>query len=330
MFMKKILFLLLVAALSHVAVANDKKENATVGVALPNQLMLADPFVIEHDGWYYIYGTEAADGIVVYRSRDMKQWSRRCGNAKNGLAMHKDDVWGNSMFWAPEVYKRGDKFIMTYSSDLHICCAEADSPCGPFVQKVQRPYLPDEQGIDASIFVDDDGKAYMFWVRFMRGGNIIWVAEMTPDLMTVKIETARELIDAREGTWERKMGRIAEGPLTFKYKGKYYLTFSCNDFRSQDYAVGFAVADSPMGPYERYEKNPVLHRHCGYMGTGHHAVLRVGKKFYMVYHAHKNFEQVTPRQTLIAPMKMRRDRDGGKGAWRIEVSEKIIVPKIEQ
>ena len=326
--MKNLLLLIFTVALCSMAVANEKNENA--GVALPDQMMLADPFIIEHDGWYYIYGTEDADGIVVHRSRDMKKWSKRCGKAKKGLAMHKDDVWGNRMFWAPEVYKRGDKFIMTYSSDLHICCAESDSPCGPFVQKEQRPYLPDEQGIDASIFVDDDGKAYMFWVRFMRGGNIIWVAEMTPDLMNVKIETARELIDVKEGTWEKKLGRIAEGPLTFKYKGKYYLTFSCNDFRSQDYAVGFAVADNPMGPYVRYEKNPVLHWHCGYAGTGHHAVFRAGRKFYMVYHAHKNLEKVTPRQTLIAPMKMRRDRDGGKGAYRIEVSEKIIVPKIEQ
>ena len=327
--MKKVLFLLLTVFLSHVAFANDKNENENRGVALPGQMMLADPFILEHDGWYYIYGTEAADGIVVYRSRDMKKWSPRCGNAQKGLALHKDDVWGNSLFWAPEVYRRGDKFIMTYSCDLHICCAEADSPCGPFVQKVQRPYLPDGQVIYASIFVEDDGRAYIFWVRFMCGGNVIWVAEMSPDLMTVKIETARELIDAREGTWERKMGRIAEGPLTFKYKGKYYLTFSCNDFRSRDYAVGFAVADNPMGPYVRYEKNPVLHWHCGYAGTGHHAVLRTGKKFYMVYHAHKNLKQVTPRQTLIAPMKMRRDRDGGKGTYRIEVSEDIIVPKIE-
>lgn len=330
MFMKKVLFLLLTVFLSHVAVANDKNENENRGVAFSGRMMLADPFIIEHNGWYYIYGTEDADGIVVYRSRDMKKWSRRCGKAQKGLALHKDDVWGNSLFWAPEVYKRGDKFIMTYSSDLHICCAESDSPCGPFVQKVQRPYLPDEQGIDASIFVDDDGKAYIFWVRFMRGGNIIWVAEMSPDLMTVKIETARELIDACEGTWERKMGRIAEGPFTFKHKGKYYLTFSCNDFRSRDYAVGFAIADNPMGPYTRYDKNPVLHRHCGYAGTGHHALFRKGKKFYMVYHAHKNLKEVTPRQTLIAPMRMRRDRDNGKDAYRIEVSENIIIPKIEQ
>ena len=316
--------LLFIAALLLLTIpaqaTNDKGE------ALPQQLMLADPFVIEHEGWYYIYGTEDADGIVVYRSRDLKKWSSRCGNAKKSLALHKDDVWGNRLFWAPEVYRHGDKFIMTYSSDVHICYAESDSPCGPFVQKEQRPYLPNEGGIDASIFTDDDGKAYIFWVRFDKG-NIIWAAELTPDLKEIKMETARKLIEPIEGTWEKKMNTIAEGPFVIKHKGKYYLTYSCNDYRSQDYAVGFAVADHPTGPYKRYEGNPVLHRHCGYAGTGHHAILRKGKRLYMVYHAHNSNSKVAPRQTLIAPMKMKRDKKGG---YRIEVSKKIIVPMIEE
>lgn len=309
--------------------ANDKKTKIKNGSTQPNQMTLADPFIIKHDGWYYIYGTEDPEGIVVHRSQDMKTWSKRCGKAKKGLAMHKDDVWGNRMFWAPEVYKIGNKFIMTYSSDLHICYAESDSPCGPFKQTKKSPYLPDERGIDASIFIDDNGKAYMFWVRLMKGGNIIWVAEMTQDLRNIKIETAKELIDVEENTWEKRMGRIAEGPLTIKYKGKYYLTYSCNDFRSQEYAVGFAVADNPLGPYKRYPQNPILHRHCGYAGTGHHAIFRDNKRYYMVYHAHKSHSEIAPRQTLISPIKMRRDNNNGKNRYRIDVSDKIIIPKIE-
>jgi beta-xylosidase len=321
--MKK-LFFLLVALLAAFAV---KAQQA--GEAKPGQLLLADPFILEADGWYYIYGTHAADGIVVYRSKDLKSWSDRCGNAKNGLALHKDDVWGDKMFWAPEVYKIGSKYLMTYSCQEHICYAESASPMGPFVQREHKPYLPQEKGIDSSIFIDDNGKAYMFWVRFTNG-NAIWVAEMSNDLHQVKLETARHLLDAEEGTWEHQRGKVVEGPMVIKLGGRYYLTYSGNDFRSQDYAVGFAVADAPMGPYKRYAKNPVLHWHCGYAGTGHHAVLRTGKKYYMVYHAHKNLKKVTPRQTLIAPMKMRRDSDSGKGMYRIEVSDDIIIPQIER
>ena len=215
--MKRIFILLLSVLGICGAYARQSGERAREG-----QLMLADPFILEDDGWFYIYGTHADDGIVVYRSRDLKRWSGRCGNAANGLALHKDDVWGEKWFWAPEVYRIGDRYIMTYSAEEHICYAESDSPCGPFVQSEKRPYL-DEKGIDSSIFVDDDGKAYMFWVRFSRG-NVVWVAEMTPDLREVKLETARRLIDVQEGTWEHLMGRVAEGPLVVKHKGLYYLT----------------------------------------------------------------------------------------------------------
>lgn len=328
--MNKFLFLIIGLCICHAVASQNNTETIATGTAQTDQLMLADPFIMEEDGWYYIYGTKDADGIVVHKSQDLKNWTSRCGNAKKGLALHKDDVWGNSMFWAPEVYKHNGKYIMTYSSDLHICYAESESPCGPFVQKDKRPYLSDEEGIDASIFIDDNGKAYIFWVRFMKGGNIIWAAEMTPDLHNIKIETAQELIDAKEHTWEKRQGRIAEGPLTFKHKGKYYLTFSCNDFRSREYAVGYAVSDNPLGPYKRYENNPILHRHCGYFGTGHHAIFRSGKHLYMVYHAHKSHTTVTPRQTLIAPIKMRRDRKATDKSYKMEVSDKIIIPKIEE
>ena len=112
-------------------------------------------------------------------------------------------------FWAPDVYKIGERYIMTYSAEEHICYAEADSPCGPFVQSEKRPYLPNEKGIDSSFFIDDDGTPYIFWVRFTYG-NVIWVAEMSRDLREVKLETARRLIDVEEGTWEHRQARVAE------------------------------------------------------------------------------------------------------------------------
>jgi beta-xylosidase len=216
---------------------------------------------------------------------------------------------------------------MTYSAEEHICYAESDSPCGPFVQSEKRPYLPEEKGIDSSFFIDDDGTPYIFWVRFTHG-NVIWVAEMSRDLSEVKLETARRLIDVEEGTWEYRMGRVAEGPAVIKHKGMYYLTYSCNDYQSQDYAVGVATADNVLGPYERHPDNPILHRHAGYVGTGHHTILPTHKGLYMVYHAHYNGEKIHPRQTLIAPIKFVRDRKAGKPAYCIEVSEDTIIPKV--
>ena len=320
--MKRLFCILSFVVVALSAVAQQSSE----GVAQQNQLLLADPFILEAEGWYYIYGTHAADGIVVYRSKDLKSWSDRCGKAKNKLALHKDDVWGDKMYWAPEVYKVGDRYLMTYSCQEHICYAESDSPMGPFVQREHSPYLPQEKGIDSSIFIDDDGKAYMFWVRFTNG-NAIWVAQMSDDLHHVKLETARHLLDAKEGTWEHLLGRVVDGPMVIKLDGKYYLTYSGNDFRSQDYAVGYAVADEPMGPYKRYEGNPILHRHMGYYGTGHHALFKKGRGYYMVYHAHNSGQRVQTRQTLIAPLSIKRDKHSNE--YVLGVSSKIVVPMVE-
>ena len=328
--MKRVIFLfVLIFNLSANAQTNAQSIAAVEGKsAEPKQLLLADPYVLEDDGWYYIYGTHAEDGIVVYRSRDMHSWSDLCGKAKGGLALHRDDVWGEKWFWAPEVYKVGDRYLMTYSAEEHICYAESDSPCGPFVQSEKRPYQPDEKGIDSSFFIDDDGTPYIFWVRFTYG-NVIWVAEMSRDLHEVKLETARRLIDAQGATWELRQARVAEGPAVVKHKGKYYLTYSCNHYQSKDYAVGIAVADKVTGPYERHPDNPILHRHEGYVGTGHHTLTPTPKGLYMVYHAHYSGEKIHPRQTLIAPIKFVRDKEWGKRRYTLKVSNELIVPKTE-
>ena len=57
--------------------------------------------------------TSHKDGIEVYRSKDMINWEGPCG-AREGLALHKEDVWGDKWFWAPEVFKLGEKFYMFF------------------------------------------------------------------------------------------------------------------------------------------------------------------------------------------------------------------------
>lgn len=316
--------LLLVFVFAVVSLSAQNTTNA-VGSAVENQLLLADPCVLEDDGWYYIYGTHSDSGIVVYRSRDMRSWSDLCGNAKGGLALHKDDVWGEKWFWAPEVYKIGDKYFMTYSAEEHICYAESDSPCGPFIQRDKRPYLPNEKGIDSHIFFEK-GRAYIFWVRF-DGPYGIWMAELTSDLHALKMETARLILEPLPDSWEHVQAHVSEGPAITKYKGKYYMTYSCNDYQSKDYAVGIAVADDIAGPYERHPDNPILHRFKGYVGTGHHTIMPTPKGLYMVYHAHYSHQSIHPRQTLISPIRFVRDKQWGKGRYTLQVGDELIIPK---
>ncbi|MCS2919476.1 family 43 glycosylhydrolase [Parabacteroides merdae] len=70
---------------------------------------------------------------------------------------------------------------MFYSTEEHICVATADSPLGPFKQDEHKP-IREEKSIDTSVFFDEDGKAYLYFVRF-NDGNVIRVrrAEREPE-----------------------------------------------------------------------------------------------------------------------------------------------------
>ena len=296
--------------------------------AQDKQLTLADPSILEKDGTFYLYGTHSPDGIIVYKSSDLKEWEGPCG-ATDGLALHKNDSWGDRWFWAPEVYYINGKYAMVYSVDEHISIAFSDSPTGPFKQDIKKTYL-EEKGIDNHIFIDDDGTPYIYWVRF-DDGNVIWMAELSKDLKTIKPNTITFCLRSEKGTWEwtpsEPSASIAEGPFVLKHNGKYYLTYSCNHYQSPDYAVGFATADSPRGPWKRSESNPILNNHMGAKGTGHHALLTTSKgDNYIIYHSHFSNEKVGPRRTYIAPYNFEKNN---KGETIIKVSDKVIIPYLK-
>ncbi len=262
----------------------------------------ADPYILNHEGTYYLYGTGGKKGIRVYKSNDLANWSEAAG-VKDGYALDSTDVWGNHSFWAPEVYRLNGKFYMFYSVMTHLAIAESDSPLGPFVQKEKRPLHPDIQEIDSHLFIDTDGKKYLYFVRFT-GGNEIWMAEMQDDLSGIKEETLVRCFGVSqdwEKTTKQPVAKVAEGPFMVKHNDLYYLFYSANHFKSQDYAVGYAISRSPFGPFEKYENNPVL---IGdgktIFGTGHHSFFKSNSgQMYIVYHSHKSGEAILPRTTCL-------------------------------
>lgn len=262
----------------------------------------ADPYILNHEGVYYLYGTGGRKGIRVYRSYDLASWSEAVGS-RGGFALDSADVWGWHSFWAPEVYPLNGKFYMFLSSMTQLVIAESDSPLGPFIQNVQQPVNPDLVRIDAHLFTDSDEKNYLYFVRF-NNGNEIWMAQMKEDLSGIKEETLTKcfgVTDPWEKTSKEPVARVAEGPFVLKHNGLYYLTYSANHFKSQDYAVGYAISKSPFGPFEKYEGNPILIGDGkNIFGTGHHSFFRSNSgQMYIVYHSHKSGTSIQPRTTCL-------------------------------
>ncbi|MCW3788030.1 glycoside hydrolase family 43 protein [Plebeiibacterium sediminum] len=300
--------------------------NDTEGIDDPvtyAKVPLGDPFILLHNGTYYAYGTQSADGIVVYTSDDMENW--RIPSLTHGnLALYKDDVWGDRWFWAPEVYEIDGTFYMYFSADEHTCVATSDSPLGPFVQENKVPIIQEEKSIDNSLFIDEDGKAYMYFVRFNDGNNV-WVAEMTEDLKGVKEETFTKCINVSQ-VWEEVWPRVNEGPFVKKHNGLYYMTYSANSFESPMYGVGFATSESPYGPWVKYEGNPILQSPGQLIGAGHSALF-YGKDgaLYKVFHAHNSAQSIHPRKMYISKVLF---KSGNKDFDVMEIESEYITPVI--
>jgi beta-xylosidase len=310
--MKTLLFLICFFPFVYSGDSNEQ-ENTNSNQPVP----LADPFILYHDGMYYAYGTHSADGIEVYYSESLESWKKH-----TDLALHKKDSYGEKWFWAPEVYynEANKKFYLYYSAEEHICVATSDSPLGPFEQKEKKP-MREEKGIDSSLFIDDDGTPYLFFVRFTNG-NVIWVVELENDLETLKEETLTKCIEVSQ-PWEMSLGRVVEGPSIIKKNGTYYLIYSGNDYRSPDYGVGYATAKAPLGEWKKSETNPIFQKpNPELVGVGHGAIVadKDGRYKY-VFHAHYNKEKVAPRLMYITDITI---SDSG-----ITMSkDNIITPKV--
>ena len=266
----------------------------------------ADPYVLEYDGAYYLYGTGGRKGIKVYISTDLAHWSEAAG-ANDGYALDSADVWGSYGFWAPEVYRINNRFYMYFTVQERIAVAESDSPFGPFVQQLKKPFHLDIPEIDTHLFTDDDGKRYLYFVRFTKG-NEIWGAELNDDLQSIQEETLTHCIGTSQ-PWEDSSkepyphAQVNEGPFILKHQGLYYLTYSANHTANPDYGVGYATSNHPMGPWTKYEGNPILKGDGKTInGPGHHSfATSPSGQLYMIYHTHFDITRMGPRKLAIDP-----------------------------
>lgn len=264
-------------------------QNAKEVIKVP----FGDPFIMLWEGKYYAYGTNSSDGIAVFVSDDLVKWS-----STHSLALHKADVWADRLFWAPEVYHVKGKFYMYYTADEHICVATSNSPLGPFKQDIQKPMIENEKCIDNSLFIDDDGKPYLFFDRFNDGLNI-WVAELKENLIDIKPETMSKCIHVSQ-PWEEVWPRVNEGAFVVKRKDVYFMTYSANSYESPFYGVGFATATHINGPWTKFEGNPIIQKPGDLVGVGHSALFTDKEgKLRIVFHAHNSKDKIHPRQMYI-------------------------------
>ena len=304
------------------------------------EIFLADPTIYVHDGKYYLTGTGgsgrgAASGFTVLASTDLKTWSKPAGaDASAYMILTKgEQAFGTEGFWAPQLFQAKDTYYLTYTANEQTVLTQSASLLGPYTQEEVAPIDGTEKNIDSYIFKDDDGKYYLYHVRF-GGGNYLWVAEFDLEKGQIKPETLKKCFDQTE-PWEAtpayESAPIMEGPTVIKLENKYYLFYSANHYRNIDYAVGYAVADSPYGPWVKQQDSPILHRSIvGEHGAGHGDLFEgLDGQLYYVYHVHFGEQQITPRRTRIVPITKQWDAETGLYKFSVNGNE-VIKPVVEE
>lgn len=300
------------------------------------EIFFADPTVFVADGKYYLTGTKNREplGFAILESNDLKTW-KTPGEQNDSLTMilkKGSKTFGEKGFWAPQLFRNGKQYYFTYTANEQTVLAQSQSKdlLGPYIQKKIEPIDPSEKNIDSYLFKDEDGKYYLYHVRF-NNGNYLWVAEFDLKKGEIKRETLKQCFGQTED-WEATPNYVSapimEGPTVIKLKNKYYLFYSSNHFRNIDYAVGYAIADSPFGPWEKQENSPIIHRSIvGENGSGHGDLFEgPDGKLYYVYHVHNSSDNVSPRRTRIVPVVKEWDADKGVFVFSVN-SESVIVPR---
>ncbi|SEL60850.1 Glycosyl hydrolases family 43 [Parapedobacter koreensis] len=229
---------------------------------------------------------------------------------------HKDKFY---MFYSAQWKDNPGKEL----ENFRIGVAVADKPTGPFIDLQNHPIFdPGYPIIDANVYFAEDGKLYLYysrccykhpvesevadWARNKGWFEEIeesWVygVELKPDFSGVIGEPVLLLrppvtMDDAQAEWESRSvtsrevnRRWTEGSFTFKQDDTYYLMYSANHFAGENYAVGYATAKHPLGPYTKAANNPVLEKNTAkggdVTGTGHNSVVFLPDgRMWCVYH----------------------------------------------
>lgn len=233
--------------------------------------------VLLHGSVYYWYGEDKTlgngnkTGISCYSSRDLLNWKHE------STALPKDampeEFRDNGICERPKVIYNAPtrKFVMwMHLDDRRYAVASAgvavsDNPTGPF--QFLRSFRPIKYDFgfpendrtrqaefgstfrDMNLFVDDDGRAYVFYAA--EGNPTMYVVRLSADF------TGIETPPVEGKTWERILvGQSREGPAPFKYNGMYYLISSGTTGWDPNPA-SYAVATNILGPWTR-KQNPCV------------------------------------------------------------------------
>lgn len=246
----------------------------------------SDPAALVHDGrvWLYTGHDEAPIGAGgfemwewhLYSSDDMVHWEH------HGAPISVETFdWAARDAWASQAIERDGKFYF-YATVRHatvpgfsIGVAVADRPEGPFRDARDSALITNDMteapivngremdwdDIDPTVWIDDDGQAYLFW-----GNTVLRYAKLADNM--IELDGPIVEVDVPDFT---------EAPWIHQYDGRYYLSYAYQ-FPEK---IAYATADEITGPYEF---QGVINQQVLNSPTNHQSIIEFEGDWYFFYH----------------------------------------------
>lgn len=311
--MRKTILLLLIYVIIH-------SLNAQT-LVLPGDY--PDPSVVKIGNSYWATATTSnwAPAYPLLQSPDLIHWQVQ------GHVFPKLPAWADYYFWAPEItYDKGKVYVYyaAHKKNGNLCLgvASADQPQGPY--KDHGTLMCEKAGsIDAFPMRDENGKLYLIWKEdgnSVKQPTPIWAMEMN-EARTSLTGEKKELF-RNDAPWE---GNLVEGVSMIRHGNYIYAFYAgagcCG--RGCTYAMGVARAKNLLGPWEKYDKNPLFTGNDAWKCPGHGTPVEKDGRYYLLYHAYHAKDDVYPgRQGMLKEFRFTDD------AWIELVKDDAEAPAI--
>lgn len=238
---KRFFPLLLLGGITIASVMAYGQQTTLPNLPIVQTRYTADPAPYVHGDTVYLYTTHDEDNSegfnmkdwLLYTSTDMVNWEDHGAVASLG-----DFKWykGDNGAWAEQVIERNGKWYMYCPIHGHgIGVLMADSPFGPFHDPIGKPLVWQKEhwgDIDPTVWIDNDGQAYMFW-----GNPNLYYVKLGEDMISTSGDIVKlpHIEDYQEGPWVYKHGKY------------YYLAFASTCCPE---GIGYAMSKKITGPWE--------------------------------------------------------------------------------
>ena len=218
----------------------------------------------------------------AYSSADMVNWTDH-----GVVASWKSFSWASTAAWAPQAIPRNGKFyiyvpLSNTSGATVIGVGVSNSPIGPYTDAIGKPLVTagcsgGSGDIDPTVFIDDDGQAYLYFGRSVPG-YVKLNSDMTSYSGNVQCPTVNTQTFGPAPSAGGFPSQYEEGPWIMKHGTTYYLAYAANNIPED---ISYSKATSPTGPFTY---GGTIMKAMGASFTNHTGIIDFNGHSYFFYH----------------------------------------------